>query len=123
MSGAIAEIRKIIRDFADDGDGVIVISSYLPEILDLSDRVLVAKGGPSPLNSPARTQPRKPSLTLRSTDAQLWCAECQNLPFPQVLSASRPTRPNAQPMIMGSSDASTYLADDPAGVREGGSQG
>ncbi len=45
MSGAIAEIRKIIRDFADDGAGVIVISSYLPEILDLSDRVLVAKGG------------------------------------------------------------------------------
>lgn len=43
--GAIAEIRKIIREFADDGAGVIVISSYLPEILDLSDRVLVAKGG------------------------------------------------------------------------------
>jgi simple sugar transport system ATP-binding protein len=43
--GAIAEIRKIIRDFADGGAGVILISSYLPEILDLSDRILVAKGG------------------------------------------------------------------------------
>ncbi len=43
--GAIAEIRKIIRDFADSGAGVILISSYLPEILDLSDRILVAKGG------------------------------------------------------------------------------
>lgn len=43
--GAIAEIRQIIRDFADSGTGVILISSYLPEILDLADRILVAKGG------------------------------------------------------------------------------
>jgi simple sugar transport system ATP-binding protein len=43
--GAIAEIRRLIRDFADAGAGVILISSYLPEILDLSDRILVAKGG------------------------------------------------------------------------------
>lgn len=43
--GAIAEIRKIIRDFAEGGAGVILISSYLPEILDLSDRILVAKSG------------------------------------------------------------------------------
>jgi simple sugar transport system ATP-binding protein len=43
--GAIAEIRQIIRDIADSGAGVILISSYLPEILDLADRVLVAKSG------------------------------------------------------------------------------
>ena len=43
--GAVAEIRQIIRDFADCGAGVMVISSYLPEILDLSDRILVAKSG------------------------------------------------------------------------------
>ena len=43
--GAIAEIRQIIRAFADSGAGVMLISSYLPEILDLSDRILVAKGG------------------------------------------------------------------------------
>jgi simple sugar transport system ATP-binding protein len=43
--GAIAEIRQIIRTFADSGAGVMLISSYLPEILDLSDRILVAKGG------------------------------------------------------------------------------
>jgi simple sugar transport system ATP-binding protein len=43
--GAIAEIRQIIRGFADSGAGVVLISSYLPEILDLSDRILVAKGG------------------------------------------------------------------------------
>ena len=43
--GAVAEIHRIIHDFADDGAGVIVISSYLPEVLDLSDRILVAKSG------------------------------------------------------------------------------
>ena len=43
--GAIAEIRQIVRDFAESGAGVILISSYLPEILDLSDRILVAKSG------------------------------------------------------------------------------
>lgn len=43
--GAIAEIHQIIRDFADSGAGVLLISSYLPEILDLSDRILVAKSG------------------------------------------------------------------------------
>lgn len=43
--GAIAEIREIIRGFADSGAGVILISSYLPEILQLSDRILVAKSG------------------------------------------------------------------------------
>jgi len=41
----VAEIHQIIRDLADAGAGVVVISSYLPEILDLSDRILVAKSG------------------------------------------------------------------------------
>ena len=43
--GATAEIRQIIRSFAESGAGVVLISSYLPEILDLSDRILVAKSG------------------------------------------------------------------------------
>jgi simple sugar transport system ATP-binding protein len=43
--GAIAEIRQIIRGFAESGAGVVLISSYLPEVLELSDRILVAKSG------------------------------------------------------------------------------
>ncbi|MDF1705940.1 MAG: sugar ABC transporter ATP-binding protein [Aeromicrobium sp.] len=43
--GAIREIHALIHEFADNGVAVIVISSYLPEILALSDRILVAKGG------------------------------------------------------------------------------
>jgi len=43
--GAIAEIHQIINKLADDGLSVIVISSYLPEVLHLSDRILVARQG------------------------------------------------------------------------------
>jgi simple sugar transport system ATP-binding protein len=43
--GAIAEIHQIINGLADDGLAVIVISSYLPEILNLADRILVCQKG------------------------------------------------------------------------------
>jgi len=43
--GAIAEIHQLIGALADDGLAVVVISSYLPEILGLSDRILVARQG------------------------------------------------------------------------------
>ena len=43
--GAIPQIHAAIRDLARQGKAVIVISSYLPEILTVSDRILVARGG------------------------------------------------------------------------------
>jgi len=43
--GAIAEIHQEINRLADAGKAVVVISSYLPEIMALSDRILVAKQG------------------------------------------------------------------------------
>jgi simple sugar transport system ATP-binding protein len=43
--GAIAEIHHLISALADEGLAVIVISSYLPEILSLSDRILVSRQG------------------------------------------------------------------------------
>jgi simple sugar transport system ATP-binding protein/ribose transport system ATP-binding protein len=43
--GAIAEIHAMIRDLADAGAAVVVVSSYLPEILSISDRILVARQG------------------------------------------------------------------------------
>ncbi len=43
--GAIAEIHHLIGVLADEGLAVIVISSYLPEILSLSDRILVSRQG------------------------------------------------------------------------------
>ena len=43
--GAISEIHATIVKLADAGATVIVISSYLPEIMALSDRILVARQG------------------------------------------------------------------------------
>lgn len=43
--GAIAEIHQAINRLADGGLAVVVISSYLPEIMNLSDRILVARQG------------------------------------------------------------------------------
>jgi simple sugar transport system ATP-binding protein len=43
--GAIAEIHHLINGLADDGLAVVVISSYLPEIMNLSDRILVCRQG------------------------------------------------------------------------------
>lgn len=43
--GAIAEIHHLIRGLASRGKGILVISSYLPEIMALSDRILVMRGG------------------------------------------------------------------------------
>jgi simple sugar transport system ATP-binding protein len=43
--GAIAEIHQLINRLADSGLPIVVISSYLPEILSLSDRILVYRKG------------------------------------------------------------------------------
>jgi simple sugar transport system ATP-binding protein len=43
--GAIVEIHDAINRLADEGKAVVVISSYLPEIMALSDRILVSRQG------------------------------------------------------------------------------
>ncbi|MCZ8101715.1 MAG: ATP-binding cassette domain-containing protein, partial [Burkholderiales bacterium] len=43
--GAIEEIHKTINALADEGKPVVVISSYLPEIMSISDRILVFRMG------------------------------------------------------------------------------
>ena len=43
--GAIAELHQVINELADAGLAVVVISSYLPEILNLADRILVSRQG------------------------------------------------------------------------------
>jgi simple sugar transport system ATP-binding protein len=43
--GAIAELHQTINELADAGLAVVVISSYLPEVLNLADRVLVSRQG------------------------------------------------------------------------------
>lgn len=43
--GAKAEIHRLLRELALSGVGVILISSDLPEVLSVSDRILVMRGG------------------------------------------------------------------------------
>ena len=43
--GAKGEIHKIIRRLAKEGLAVLMISSDLPEILGMSDRIAVMRGG------------------------------------------------------------------------------
>ena len=43
--GAKAEIHALLRRFAQDGVGIIVVSSELPEVIGLCDRVLVMAEG------------------------------------------------------------------------------
>ncbi len=43
--GAKAEIHRIVRDLARKGVGVVVISSELPELIGVCDRVLVVREG------------------------------------------------------------------------------
>ena len=43
--GAKAEIHRLLRELASTGIGIIVISSEMPELLGLSDRLLVVREG------------------------------------------------------------------------------
>ncbi|WP_267286687.1 hypothetical protein [Kitasatospora acidiphila] len=43
--GAKAEIYQIIADLAREGTAVLVISSELPEVLGLADRIVVMQNG------------------------------------------------------------------------------
>ncbi|MET7420510.1 sugar ABC transporter ATP-binding protein [Dactylosporangium sp. NPDC005555] len=43
--GARAELYQVIRRLADEGVGVLLVSSEVPEVLGLSDRVLVMREG------------------------------------------------------------------------------
>ena len=42
---AITEIHQLINQLADEGKAVVVISPYLPEVMALSDRILVSRMG------------------------------------------------------------------------------
>ncbi|MFC8718079.1 ATP-binding cassette domain-containing protein, partial [Kitasatospora sp. NPDC057198] len=43
--GAKAEIYRIVADLAEQGVALLVISSELPELLGLADRIVVMQGG------------------------------------------------------------------------------
>lgn len=64
--GSKAEIHRLVRQLADEGDAVLLISSELPEVLALADRVLVMRQGQiaGELTGPALTQEAVMALAL-----------------------------------------------------------
>ena len=64
--GAKAEIyRLVISELAAEGMALLVISSEMPELLGLADRLLVMAGGRSPQTCRAPRQRRSASSTSR----------------------------------------------------------
>ena len=67
--GARAELYAIIRRLADSGVGVLLVSSEVPEVLGLADRVLVLRDGRIVHESPAKnsTSPRVLDLVMEGS--------------------------------------------------------
>jgi ribose transport system ATP-binding protein len=51
--GARAELYRLIHELAAAGVGVVLVSSEMPEVLGLSDRVLVLRDGEVVADAPA----------------------------------------------------------------------
>src|SRR5919201_2043990 len=62
--GTKSVILDTIRGLADSGKGIILISSELPELLAVSDRVLVLRDGSVAQELPRRDIPDEESLQL-----------------------------------------------------------
>jgi rhamnose transport system ATP-binding protein len=68
--GAKAEIYTVIGDLAAEGLGVVIVSSYLPEVLGLADRVLVMREGTVVGELPAAGSSEEDVLHLASPGVQ-----------------------------------------------------
>ena len=66
--GAIVEIHQLINQLADEGKAVVVISSYLPEMMALSDRILVQRRARSSRRFGIDRRPRRRSCMPPSID-------------------------------------------------------
>lgn len=66
--GAKAEIYRLIDQLASQGIGVVLISSELPEILGVSDRIIVMQGGRITGELAASTATQQDIMSLAMTD-------------------------------------------------------
>ena len=64
--GAKGEIHRLLREYAEQGNGVIVVSSEMPELLGLCDRILVMREGRivGEVQGPAMTEERLIELAM-----------------------------------------------------------
>jgi L-arabinose transport system ATP-binding protein len=66
--GAKAEIYKLIHEMAAEGMGIVFISSELPEVLGVSDRVIVMQNGRITGELPAAQATQEAVLRLAIAD-------------------------------------------------------
>ena len=64
--GAKVEIHRQIRELADNGTAVLVVSSDLPELLELSDVIHVVRDGRIVGTLPAEVADERSVMTLAS---------------------------------------------------------
>jgi ABC-type sugar transport system ATPase subunit/ribose/xylose/arabinose/galactoside ABC-type transport system permease subunit len=86
--GAKAEIHRLILDLAREGTAVLLISSELPEVLALSDRILVLRGGRLAGELPGATATQEAVLHLALPGAAVAAAD-------SVPNAAEPAAPRA----------------------------
>ena len=75
--GAKSEIYAFIRDLAEEGAGIIMISSELPELLGLADRILVIYQGELCSEFDPCTASEEDIAHVACTGKQ-WLRECEN---------------------------------------------
>ena len=102
--GAKVEVHRIISELAASGLAIILISSDLPEVLAMSDRILVLHEGSVTAEILAPTRPRNRSCSRRPPrPASPWAADPTNSTNP------RATAPRDRPM----SDAAAIAQSHP----------
>ena len=109
--GAKAEVHALMSQLAQAGMGIIMISSELPEILGMSDRILVMHEGrvAGILDREGATQER--IISLASGQAYAYCVV--RIPFSRFGSSAVDGMPS-----LSHGDATRYRPDNPIGVLE-----
>ena len=67
--GAKAEIRRLIRQLANQGKGIVMVSSELPELLGTADRILVMRAGRLVAELDARETSQEEIMSYAATSA------------------------------------------------------
>jgi ribose transport system ATP-binding protein len=69
--GARVEIYELMNELTENGAGILMISSDLPEVLGMSDRILVMSGGriTGELSAEEATQEKVVALATQTSEA------------------------------------------------------
>jgi ribose transport system ATP-binding protein len=69
--GAKVEIYELMNELTEQGAGILMISSDLPEVLGMSDRILVMRGGriTGELSAEEATQEKVMALATQGSEA------------------------------------------------------